>query len=70
VAISLQSNQRTVELEVRDDGIGILNNPKEGLGLRIMQNRASVIWATLTIGPARPRGTVFICTLSQEHPQW
>ena len=64
VVISLHSNDLAVVLEIRDDGIGILNNRKEGLGLRIMQNRASVIGATLTIGPARPRGTVLICTLS------
>jgi nitrate/nitrite-specific signal transduction histidine kinase len=38
----------------------------EGLGHRIMRNRAKVIGARLTIEPARPRGTVVTCTLQQE----
>jgi PAS domain S-box-containing protein len=57
-----------VRLTVRDDGSGFehANQPmanNRGLGLRIMRNRAAIIGATLTIEPARPKGTRILCAL-------
>ena len=51
-------------LRVQDDGIGIsdeLTEDHDGLGLRIMRNRAAIIRATLNIEPARPTGTLVTC---------
>jgi signal transduction histidine kinase len=50
-------------LSVQDDGIGMPVRPPEsqGLGLRIMRNRAAILGAKLTIQPAKPNGTVVTC---------
>jgi nitrate/nitrite-specific signal transduction histidine kinase len=37
-----------------------------GLGIRIMQNRAAIIGAALTIQPAEPTGTLLTCTLRRK----
>jgi PAS domain S-box-containing protein len=56
-------------LSVQDDGIGMPARPaeKQGLGLRIMRNRAAIIGATLTIKPAEPTGTVVTCVLARKN---
>jgi PAS domain S-box-containing protein len=63
--VSLRRADRTVVLQIQDDGVGI-GEAAAGLGRRIMASRASVIGASLTIGPAQPRGTVVCCTLAEE----
>jgi signal transduction histidine kinase len=40
---------------------------QQGLGLRIMQNRAAIIGARLTIEPARPSGTLGTCVLARRN---
>jgi PAS domain S-box-containing protein len=52
-------------LSVQDDGIGMSAAlaGNQGLGLRIMRNRAGVIGAKLTIETAEPNGTVVTCVL-------
>jgi PAS domain S-box-containing protein len=52
-------------LVVTDDGIGIGPIPphREGLGLRIMQYRASLVRGTLVVQPRRGRGTEVICSV-------
>jgi nitrate/nitrite-specific signal transduction histidine kinase len=55
---------------VQDDGIGMRAQPTEshgGLGLRIMQNRAAIIGAALTIQPAQPTGTLVTCALGRKN---
>jgi signal transduction histidine kinase len=64
--VRLRSVDGALVLQVQDDGTGIPAGAAEGLGRRIMRNRASVIGARLSIGAARPRGTVVTCTLNQE----
>jgi two-component system, chemotaxis family, CheB/CheR fusion protein len=67
IRISVESGNRLI-LQVRDDGIGIPDRPAEdheGLGLHIMQNRAAIIRATLTIEPAKPAGTMLTCALAR-----
>jgi PAS domain S-box-containing protein len=70
IRISLVSND-VLALSVHDDGIGAQVKPAEslrGLGLRIMQNRAAIINATLIIEPTKPTGTLVTCTLmSKRH---
>jgi PAS domain S-box-containing protein len=66
VQVHLGAGRGVVTLRIRDDGIGVSDRAKNGLGLRIMRNRASVIGADLTIEPGKRRGTVVTCTLPRE----
>jgi PAS domain S-box-containing protein len=63
--VSLRSVDHAVILQVRDDGVGMPARPTEtnGLGLRIMRNRAAIIGAHLTIDSAEPSGTLVACRL-------
>lgn len=77
IRITLASNHGLI-LRVQDDGVGVPAQivhavanaaewPKEnGLGLRIMRNRATIIGAQLTIEPAEPTGTVVTCMLTSK----
>jgi PAS domain S-box-containing protein len=57
---------RGLTLRVRDDGTGMgPRTDMQGLGLRIMRDRAAIIGAVLTIEPAAPTGTVVTCTLAR-----
>jgi signal transduction histidine kinase len=68
IRISLQSTPDLV-LRVLCDGIGMALPPEanQGLGLRVMRNRASIIGARLTIEPAKPTGTLVTCVLARNH---
>jgi two-component system CheB/CheR fusion protein len=66
IRIGLRSNHVLV-LRVECDGTGMPARPAEGMGLRIMRNRAAIIGATLTIGPAHPTGTVVTCVLARRN---
>jgi two-component system CheB/CheR fusion protein len=65
--ISLRAEGEALTLGVRDDGIGVPGRieQRKGLGIRLMRNRASLIGATLTIGPAEVGGTLVRCILSR-----
>ncbi len=73
ITISLDGDDRSVALRVRDDGVGFPREPLEnkGMGLKIMRYRAGLINAGLTVGPAKPVGTVVTCTLNKgaDHAQ-
>jgi PAS domain S-box-containing protein len=64
VRIGLRSDGK-LSLTVRDNGIGMLERPTEsqGLGLRIMRNRAAILGATLRFSRAEPHGTLVRCVL-------
>ena len=65
IAIELKTNHSQVTFEVRDDGVGIPQDLEHttGMGLRIMNHRASVIGANVRVGPAKGGGTLVICSL-------
>ncbi len=69
VRISLHAANHVLVLSVQCDGMGMPSGPSppEGLGLRIMRNRAAIIGATLTIAPAKPTGTVVTCSLPRKN---
>jgi PAS domain S-box-containing protein len=56
-------------LSIQDDGIGMPALPAEnqGLGLRIMRNRAGILGAKLTIEPVQPNGTIVTCVLARKN---
>ena len=66
IAISLIARGNLVVLRIQDDGDGLPANPKEGLGLRIMRNRASVIQGSFEIGPGISGGTEVTCTIFRD----
>lgn len=63
IEVRLRASDAAVVLEIQDDGLGIPRDDREGLGRRIMRNRASLIGARLTIAPAKPRGTLVSCAI-------
>lgn len=65
VQIRLRSEMQSINLEIEDDGDGFQLETHEGLGIRVMQNRAGIIGGCLTIEPARPHGTLVRCTIHE-----
>jgi signal transduction histidine kinase len=65
IQITLASDEKALCLTVEDDGCGLPENPAtgEGLGLRIMQHRARIIGATLSVSSAPGDGTRVVCRL-------
>lgn len=65
IRISFRQTSGRVVLTVHDNGTGLpagLNEPT-GLGIRLMQHRASVIGGWLTLGSAKGGGTIVTCTI-------
>jgi len=62
IRIQLSTSRRTVRLSVTDDGHGFSVHSAEGqgMGLRIMRYRASMVGATLRV-KATPEGTTITC---------
>jgi PAS domain S-box-containing protein len=67
INVTLDVQPRTVRLEVQDDGIGSVFSAadSEGMGLKIMQFRASMIGGRLSIGPGDHGGTLVTCECDQ-----
>jgi signal transduction histidine kinase len=68
VGISLANGSGAIILTVHNDGLPFpnLKVPSTGMGLRIMNYRASLIGASLEIKGAGPRGTRVICSVPLE----
>jgi two-component system CheB/CheR fusion protein len=68
IRIGLKLNHFMV-LQVQCDGTGMTygKEANQGLGLRIMRNRAAIIGAKLTIEPAKPTGTLVTCQLARRN---
>lgn len=64
IVIRLQ-NSRGLHLSVEDDGCGIHENAhnSEGMGLRIMRHRCSLIGSRLTLTTADSGGTIVTCSV-------
>jgi PAS domain S-box-containing protein len=66
IRVTLEGQESTIKLAIRDDGIGIpreLARP-DGMGLRIMSYRAGLIDGKLTITRNELRGTLVSCITS------
>ena len=63
VGLNTQNNQ--VELTVQDDGCGLPKTPQKrnGMGLRVMNYRAGMIGATVSVSPGTQCGTVVRCVM-------
>ncbi|MFY9924689.1 MAG: sensor histidine kinase [Opitutaceae bacterium] len=67
IDIALEDRGGKVVLSVHDDGTGLAppGSRGEGLGLRIMTHRASIIGASLAVTAQPGGGTLVICTLAR-----
>jgi signal transduction histidine kinase len=66
VDIRLTVRAGTIALDVRDDGSGIPDNPEEGLGLRTMRQRATLLDAMLRVRPGPTGGTLVSCVVRRD----
>ena len=68
VGISLANGAEKVVLTIQNNGLPFpdLKSHSTGMGLRIMNYRASLIGASLEVQGSTPRGTVVICSLPLE----
>ena len=64
--LSLRSTPEGLRVSVRDDGVGVAEQPagEQGMGIPTMRYRAGMIGGILQIGPADTGGTLVTCTLS------
>jgi two-component system CheB/CheR fusion protein len=67
--VALRTEPGLLVMHVRDNGVGIQDPPAEGagLGLRLMEYRASLIGGGLTVGPAEGGGTQVTCWVAKTH---
>jgi signal transduction histidine kinase len=70
VTISLNTQNNQVELTVEDDGCGLPQKTGKaaGMGLRVMNYRASMIGATVSVAAGNPCGTVVRCVMQNRPP--
>lgn len=68
IRITLADLGKCVELKVNDNGRGFTRptNGSDGMGLRIMQYRASLIGATLNFDSAPRKGVLITCTVRKK----
>ena len=67
IKIELSSTSKQIILTISDDGAGFKPGAKgeSGLGLRIMNHRAGILGATLTIKNKHDVGTELVCTMEK-----
>jgi signal transduction histidine kinase len=65
ILLSLRSNHSRLTLQVKDDGAGFpATAPKgKGMGLRVMQHRARMIGATISLRQTKGGGVTMTCSL-------
>jgi signal transduction histidine kinase len=65
IGINLAEKHGSIDLSVEDDGIGVPEDPHQvdGLGIRIMAHRASMIGAKFAVEPAPTGGTIVTCSV-------
>jgi signal transduction histidine kinase len=69
INVALTRVNGSIRLTVRDDGTGFPKESKSnGIGLRVMNYRAGMIGASLTIQSSRETGTLVSCQLPDIQP--
>jgi PAS domain S-box-containing protein len=68
LTIVLVRNSERINLEIKDDGVGIPQEWRKakGMGLRIMQYRAAMVGGTLTVQQRSEGGSLVACTTGQQ----
>ena len=67
IHMTLCQSSTSLSLSVADNGRGIGQNDAPGTGTQIMQYRAHVIGANMTVSSSSGTGTVVTCTLPQRN---
>jgi signal transduction histidine kinase len=67
IGLSLTSNNSRLILTVKDDGCGLpaAAHKGKGMGLRVMQHRARMIGATISLRPSKEGGVTVTCSLAK-----
>ncbi|MFO1498064.1 MAG: ATP-binding protein [Verrucomicrobiota bacterium] len=65
IVVGLVHNDGAIKLSIKDDGVGLpkTDSKTHGIGLRVMNYRAGMIGATLTLESQRNGGTQVHCQL-------
>jgi signal transduction histidine kinase len=65
IVIGLYYERDALVLSIRDDGLGLpkFQQSTDGMGMQVMQHRASMIGAKFTATRGRRRGTAVCCRL-------
>jgi signal transduction histidine kinase len=63
IEIVLAGDATSVRLEVRDDGVGMSARGGDGLGLKLMEDRARMMGAELRVEPGDAAGTRLTCVI-------
>jgi two-component system CheB/CheR fusion protein len=65
ISLHLYGNDRNLNLDIRDDGVGLGRKPprEDGLGLRIMEHRCGLIGGQFSVRGGEPGGTVVSCVV-------
>jgi signal transduction histidine kinase len=68
IEVRLGKSGNEITMTVKDDGVGISENPEEksGIGFQIMKHRADMIGATLDIQSEINKGTIVTCTFPDD----
>jgi signal transduction histidine kinase len=71
IGINLAETNNLIRLTIEDDGVGVPDESQksEGLGVRIMAHRASMIGGTFAIEPAPTGGTIVTCCVPRALPR-
>jgi signal transduction histidine kinase len=65
IIVILKRIKNEIILEIKDDGQGIQNSNKEGMGLKIMKYRVSMINGKLEIKSDKNKGTIIRCSFNK-----
>jgi two-component system CheB/CheR fusion protein len=68
IEITLTGDENALSLMVEDDGCGLPDRRGGGSGLKIMEHRAKLIGATLSLASVTGKGTRVICRLPMPAP--
>lgn len=70
IVIRLEGDEETLRLTICDNGVGMPQTAVrgQGMGLRIMAHRASLLEATFKIEPRQPSGTCVTCVAPASRP--
>jgi two-component system, LuxR family, sensor kinase FixL len=71
IQISLMAKRGFVNLSVQDDGVGLTLHryKKRGLGLHIMNYRASALGGSLLVQRRKSGGTILVCSIPRDSPR-
>jgi two-component system CheB/CheR fusion protein len=71
ITVSLEADDDRLKLTIQNDGqnLPVSASTAKGMGLRIMQHRASLINANLSFKPADGGGTIVTCVLNMNEAQ-